>query len=232
MKNALNLLIVFSIIAMFMIMPVAAATSDGLEWGIKVGDRFDYSFKSSMFAINEDMYMNITSMPAAAIPDPLTSWVGIPDLFAGTGFWWANGTSMGSYSAILILLIAVGGKIAVPIGNFTHIQSLAAALLTGETFVNEANVWGISWTTHPSSTVDFKITATYAKADGFLAQFKMETINSGNSQVLNSTEITRYNIPGGGFDLSSITQMLQDNILYVGIGVGILVILAIVCKKR
>lgn len=230
MKRALQLMLVLSIISMFMITPVAAATSQGLEWGFASGDRFDFTLASSEDGWNEQMYMNITAMPALAIPDPLNTWIGIP--VPNSGAWWANGTTIGLYALVFIGLLAVGSKMAVPIGNFSLLASLITPVLTGEEIIDQANVWGVQWGEDVNATHEFRITATYAKVDGFLAEYKLETILSSTDAVQESLTVIRNNIPSAGFDLGGIIQLLQDNILIVGIGIGVLIILAIVCKKR
>ncbi|MFX1579526.1 MAG: hypothetical protein ACFFBJ_07740, partial [Promethearchaeota archaeon] len=44
MKRTLEIVLVMSFIAMFLISPVAAATSDGLQWGVALDDEFTYHF--------------------------------------------------------------------------------------------------------------------------------------------------------------------------------------------
>ncbi|UCE10698.1 MAG: hypothetical protein JSW61_01840, partial [Candidatus Thorarchaeota archaeon] len=163
----------------------------------------------------------VTAMPGAAIPDPLNNWAGIPD--PTLGFWWANGTPMGLIALLFIGLIATGSHFALPTGNFSHLQSLLAPVLSGESYVDEANVWGVVWSEDTNATHEFRITSTYAKADGFLAEYKLETWNTVDNELVESLQVLRDVIPSGGFD---IVQFLQNNLLLIG---GVVVALAVVC---
>ena len=230
MKRTLQVLVALSVVAMFLVTPVAAATSQGLEWGFVISDEFEFQLTSTEDGWNEEMYMNITSMPALAISDPVTDWSQIPD--PHVGMWWANGTSVGFIALIFLGLLVLGSKIAVPIGNFSLLDDLVAAELTEEDTIDETNVWGVSWSSSINATHENRLSATYAKADGFLAEYKIELLISSSDTVLESLEVVRPNIPSVGIDTGNILQLLQDNILYIAIGVGVLLILAIVCKKR
>ncbi|MHA1903134.1 MAG: hypothetical protein ACXADL_03435 [Candidatus Thorarchaeota archaeon] len=229
MKRTLQIIVVLGLVALFVATPVEAATSQGFEWGVALGSQFEYTLTGEEGGdiVNEAIYINVTDVPVLAIPDPLNTWSSIPDF--DVGFWWANGTSMGLYTLIFIGLIAVGSKLVLPIGNWTHLQSLLASELTGETITPGANVWTVVWSEDTTATEEFRITASYAIADGFLAEYKLETWGSANNTLLDSFHVTRDVIPSGGVD---IVQFLTDNILYVAIGIGIVVVLAIVCKKR
>ncbi len=228
MKRALQVILALAIVSIFIINPIAAATSQGLEWGFVNGDRFDFTLTDPGAGINEQMYMDIITMPALAIPDPLTDWFAIP--VPAVGIWWANGTTC-SYSGIFVGLGAVGGKKAVPIGNYTHLWALVNVELTGETQEESANVWGIKWTVDINSTHEFGVTATYAKADGFLAEYNYELIQTSNDESTPLVSVTRNNIPSG-LDTNYIIQLIQDNMLLAGAGVVILVLLVVVCKKK
>jgi hypothetical protein len=215
------------VVGMFMVNPVAAATSQGLDWGFATGASFDYTLTGTEGSLSEDIYLNVTDMPALAIPDPLNTWGSIPD--PDIGFWWANGTSMGLYVLLFIGIIAVGSKIAVPIGNFTLLQSLIAPVITGESYINTAQTWGLEWSIDDTPTEELAVTITYAKGDGFLAEYSIETRSTVNSSILESLSVERDSLPVAGLD---IMQLLQDYALYIAIGVIVLLVLVIVCKRR
>ncbi|MHA1935880.1 MAG: hypothetical protein ACW97A_11405 [Candidatus Thorarchaeota archaeon] len=229
MKRTLQIIVVLGLVALFVATPVEAATSQGFEWGVGFGDRFDYTLTGDdgVDTFDEAIYINVTAVPALAIPDPLTDWGNIPDF--DVEFWWANGTSMGLLVLVFLGLIAVGSKLVLPIGNFTHLQSLLATELTGETITPGGNLWTVVWSEDTTATEEFRITASYSTVDGFLAEYKFETWGSANNTLLQSFHVTRDVIPSAGLD---IVQFLTDNILYVAIGIGVVVVLAIVCKKR
>ncbi|TFG13841.1 hypothetical protein EU537_05115 [Candidatus Thorarchaeota archaeon] len=230
MKRALNMIFVLAIVSMFMVSPVAAATSQGLEWGVQFGDRFDFTMTSTDEDVpSEGLYVNITDMPALAIPDPLTDWNAIPQ--PDIDFWWQNGTSMGITALIFIGIFFVGGKFTLPIGNFTLLENLLAPELTGEDINTAGGLWTVEWSMDTTATEEAKITAAYSTSDGFLADYRIETWSTLNDTLLESIEVTRETIPGGGLD--DILQLLEDNILYVGIGVAAIVIIGlVVCKRK
>ena len=212
-------------VSMFMISPVAAATSEGLEWGFAVGDRFDFTWTATdgTTTETEELYMNITAVPANPIPDPFDDWTEMP--YFDIGIYWANDTDLGAAVFIFIFLAATGGVIAVPIGNFELLQEVLAPELTGETFNNDASIWGVSWATDLTTTEEMVITANYAKSDGFLAEYSISTESSVNDTVFGSFTIAR--------DLGlDIVALLQDNIILIAVAVGVIIILVIVLKKK
>ncbi|MBD3157823.1 MAG: hypothetical protein GF309_03450 [Candidatus Lokiarchaeota archaeon] len=231
MKRSFVIPAVLAIITMFLVSPVAAATSQGLEWGVATGDRFDYTMTSTEEDVpSEDIYINITATSSDAIPDPLADWTNIPE--HDLGFWWANGTSMGLSTIIFLGVYFVGGKFALPTGNWTLIQDLLETEISDEDYISDANLWGVEWSQTENATHEFRITATYSKSDGFLAEYKLETWDTSEDTIVSSIEVTREGLPAGGGGLDDIIQLLEDNILYVGIGIAVLVVLGIACKRR
>jgi hypothetical protein len=217
---------------MFLVTPVAAATSQGLEWGAAYGHLVEYEMSSIHDeSFNEDIYINVTAVPTSAIPDPLTDWSDIPDF--SLDFWWANDTSMGLIAIVFLGIALIGQKFVVPIGNFTLLQELLAPEISGEEFSEDANLWRIVWSQEITTTEDYRITGAYSKVDGFLSEYKLETVSTLNDTVLESFEAIRKNIPSGGLGgLDDILALIQDNLLLVGAGVVILILLIVVCKKR
>ncbi|MHA1960578.1 MAG: hypothetical protein ACW99U_10115 [Candidatus Thorarchaeota archaeon] len=232
MKRALQTLLVLGITGLFLMTPVAAATSQGLEWGFAFGASFDYTLTSDMtgFVLDEEINLNVTAMPASAIPDPLSNWASIPD--PTVGFWWANGSSMGFLAILFFGVFQTGGHFALPIGNFTLLQSLLAPILSGESYVDESNVWGVVWSEDTNATHESRITSTYAKADGFLAEYKLESWNTVDNELVESIQVARDVIPAGPSGGLDIVQFLQDNLLLVGGAVVALAVVCIVCLKR
>jgi hypothetical protein len=230
MKRTLNVVLVFALLSMILVTPVAAATSQGLEWGAALGHKVEYTMSSVHDeSFNEDIFINVTAVPTLAIPDPLNTWASIPDFTLK--FWWANDTSMGIVTLVFFGIIAIGSKFVVPIGNFTLLQELLAPTITGEDFSGDANLWRIVWSEDVTTTEEYQITGAYSKVDGFLSEYKLELVSTLNSSVLESFEIMRKNIPSGG-GVGDIVQLLQDNLLYVGAGVAVILILGIVICKR
>lgn len=240
MKRTLQLLLAFSFVAMFLVSPVAAATSQGLEWAIAVDEQFTYH----MIFVDEgettlDEGVNVTILTAPpTIDDPLTNWtdIGHSDL----NMTFTNGTSLGLYGLLLLGFYAIGSYFAVPVGNF----SLLAELAMAESFWNEnvslidnALYWGITWTAMDADAEE-TITGEYLKEDGFLSRYLLQSTNT-TSSVTSSVSFVRDNLPelpttgsttnSTGFD---IVGFVSDNILYIGVGIAVILVLVICIKRR
>jgi hypothetical protein len=241
MKRTLQLLLAMSFVAMFLVSPVAAATSQGLEWGVAIDDSFAYQMtftEEGVQTFAEGVNVTLTTAPPT-IDDPLINWtdMGYPDL----NMTFYNGTSLGLYGILLIGFLAIGGYFAVPIGNF----SLLTDLVSAESFWNEnvslidnALYWGITWT-GMDEDIEQTISGEYLKADGFVARYILQATNT-TSSVVSSVTLIRNNLPvlttttttstnSTGFD---IVGFVQDNILYIGVGIAVLLVLVIIIKRR
>ena len=229
MKRTLSVILVLAILSMILVTPVAAATSQGLEWGAAHGHKVEYTMSSvHEEAFNEDIFINVTEVPTLAIPDPLTDWTKIPDYTLK--FWWANETSMGLLALVFLGIIMIGSKFVVPVGNFTLLESLLAPIITGEEFTTTTDLWRIVWSEDVTATEEHQITGAYSTVDGFLSEYKLELVSTLNDSILESFTVMRKDIPSGGAD---IIGLIQDNLLYVGAGVAVILILGvIICKRR
>ena len=80
LKRALQVLVVLGLAGLFLMTPVTAATSQGLEWGTANGDHFRFNLTGDLYgsALSEEMYVNVTDTPTSAIQDPLEDWDDIP----------------------------------------------------------------------------------------------------------------------------------------------------------
>jgi len=239
MKRTLQLLLVMSFVTMFLVSPVAAATSQGLEWGVALDDQFTYQMNFTDEGVETlDEGVNVTILTAPpTIDDPLTNWTYIGHSDLNMTFY--NGTSLGLYGILLLGFMAVGSYFAVPIGNFSLLSELAMA----ESFWNEnvslidnALYWGITWTAMDED-VEETITGEYLKADGFLSRYILQATNTTSSDV-SSVTLIRDNLPvlttttntnSTSFD---IVGFIQDNIIYIGAGIVILLLLVIIIKRR
>lgn len=217
-----------SFVAMFFVSPVAAATSEGLEWGVALNDEFTYQFKwvdEGDTTLDEGVNVTVDSTPGT-IPDPLSDYADIPDV--DIDLYYTNGTSLGFEALALLGFIAVGGHFAVPIGNYELLTGLAmdsSWWTENHTVINDATMWGIRL-----SGVDdgnpMAVYVHYLKSDGFCARYVLEATNSSSGKK-STISLVR---DGLGLD---IIGLLQDNILYVGIGIGAIVIIgAVVCLRR
>jgi len=229
MKRTLELLLAMSFVAMFLISPVAAATSEGLEWGIALNDKFTFQMvfvDEGNQTINEGINVTIAEAPPA-ISDPLTNLTDIGIFNLTMTFY--NGTELGLIGILFLGLYVVGSHFAYPIGNFSLLTELAMAESwwnSNYTIINNAQVWGIRLS-ETSGGAQATITAEYLKADGFCSSYTLQSTNTTDS-VVSSVSFTRTT-PGSGFD---IVGFVTDNALYIGIGVIIILLLVIIVKRK
>ncbi|MFW9787715.1 MAG: hypothetical protein ACFFE2_04930 [Candidatus Thorarchaeota archaeon] len=228
MRRTLQVVLVMSFVAIFLISPVAAATSQGLEWGVAQGDVFTYDFKvvdEGDTIIDDLVNISIESAPGT-IPDPLTDYSGIP--IVDVNLVYANGTAMGFEALYLLGIALTGSGLAVPIGNFSLLSDLIEGSIfwtENHTLINDGTNWGAQFSSTDAET-RMSVSTRYKKSDGMINRYSLEATNV-TSGVSSTVSLTRT---GGGLD---IIGLLQDNILYVGIGVGVIVILgAVVCVRR
>jgi hypothetical protein len=108
---------------------VTAINDQGLEWGVEVGDRFDYDFEVSYhnstfdLELTSEMYVVINAL--GSISDNVTSLpnIPIPSLYLGDfTTYWSNGTVMDDFWKGIPFMGAT--FIAYPIGNWTLITQL------------------------------------------------------------------------------------------------------------
>jgi len=228
MKRTLQIVLVFSFAAMFLISPVAAATSQGLEWGVALNDEVTYQFKvieEGDTLLDEGVNVTVESTPGT-IPDPVLDWLLLP--YVDVDIVYTNGSALGLEGFYLIGIILAGGHFIIPLGNFTLLTELFMdSLIYNEnsTIVNDGTKWGITYSTTDSGMA-MQSHVYYLKEDGFLSRYTLEVRNM-TSNVRSSVSLVR---DGVGFD---IIGFIQDNMLMVGIGVGVVVILgAVVCLRR
>ena len=228
MKRTLQIIIVMSFLAMFLISPVAAATSEGLEWGVADNDlfTFGYSVIEEGVPLNtDDVNITMTVNPGP-IDDPLTDWNNIPQSLPD---WvYANGSALGYENIYFLGIIITGGYFYVPIGNYSLMTELFMDSVfwnVNSSIINDGSNWGVHFAA-VDDDLRMQVSVRYLKEDGFLNRYSLEMTNT-NSGIRTSASLTRR---GVGLD---IVGLLQDNILYVGIGVGVIVILgAVVCMRR
>ncbi|MFW9959179.1 MAG: hypothetical protein ACFFCT_14000 [Candidatus Odinarchaeota archaeon] len=229
MKRTLQFLLAMSFVAMFLISPVAAATSQGLEWGIALNDEFTFQMifiDEGEETFNEGINATIAETPPT-INDPLVNLTGIETFNITMTFY--NGTELGLYGLLFLGLIAVGSHFAYPVGNFSLLSELAmdeSFWDENHTIINNSQVWGISYSETSGDETE-SITAEYLKADGFCYRYMLEVTNT-TSNVETSVSFVR-DMPSSGFD---IVGFITDNGLYIGIGVIIVLLLVIIFKKK
>ena len=218
MKRACELFIVFAIVAFLLMTPVAAATDQGLEWGVQNGDRFDYNMheNSDGNVADEALYMTVTSRPTIA--DGISNWAAVPGV--DIDIFWANGSSMGFSALIFLGIFFVDGEFCFPVGNWTLLTELRGSDPDAD-ITDSIFFWGFSWRgTFFDPELQVQIGVDYLKSDGFLAHYTVETVNQTSQETIYTASITRQGL------------FLQDNILLIGGGVILVLVLAIVCIKK
>ncbi len=228
LKRTLQIVIAMSFLAMFLISPVAAATSEGLEWGVALNDEFTFQFKvieAGETILDEGVNFTVESTPPT-IDDPLTNWTNLD--YVDVDLVYTNGSSIGFEGLYLLGIIIVGGGFAVPIGNFTLLTELIMNSIIwteNHTIVNDGTNWGARMS-ETDDEMAMQVYVHYLKADGFIARYTLDSTNTTSGESYSVTLIR----DGLGLD---IIGLLSDNILFVGIGVGAIVIIgAVVCIRR
>lgn len=226
MKRALSTMLALSFVAMFLVCNVAAATSQGLEWGVALNDEFTFQYtiiEEGETTLNEGVNFTVESTPGT-IDDPFTDWSNID--FVDVDLVYTNGSSMGIETLYLLGIIIVGAGFAVPIGNFTLLTELlmnSAIWTENHTIVNDGTNWGARMS-GTDDEMTMQISVHYLKTDGFIATYTFESTNT-TSGISSRVTLIR---DGLGLD---IIGLLQDNILYVVIGV-IVILGAVACMRR
>ena len=103
---------------------------------------------------------------------------------------------------------------------------MLAPVLPGESYIDNSAYWGVIWSEDVSPSEELRVTASYLKTDGFLAKYMVEIWDTVDSERTGFIEVIREGLP------SDIIVLVQDNILYIGAGVVVLLVLAIACRRR
>ena len=181
---------------MMLAAPVAAQTSQNLEWGIEAPQMtyFHLNYEGDPYPIDEDMYGNITG-PLAAIPDPLTNFSDIPDTLVDLKY--LNGTDLGMY--IMWFLFTL--KMAVPTGNWSLMTDLVESVtgidILGTVFPIQPEVtiddwlhWGFSYN-YTQMGYDNVIHVTYLKSDGYLASMSVVGYDLDKTTIIGTIDLDR-----------------------------------------
>lgn len=176
--------------------PVAAQTSQNLEWGIVAPKMtyFHFCYEADPIMIDEGIYGNITG-PLAAMPDPLTNFSDIPDTLVDLKF--LNGTDLGMF--IIWTLFSL--KMAVPIGNWSLMTELVENVTAIDIMeliipvnitvnVNDWLHWGFSYN-FTQMGYDNVIQVTYLKSDGFLASMSVLGYDLDKITIIGTIDLDR-----------------------------------------
>ena len=196
MKRALTLLTVIFLLGMMLIVPVTAATNQGLEWGVEPDARIDYELFVDAPDIVHDggIYMEYNA-PAPVIPDSITDWLDIP--YFDVDIFYANGTDMG----ITALILLAAYNMHVPIGNWTFLSELAEDTIDVTNFVlddEDPYFWGYSWEDddweYAMDGLRLTVHVDFLKVDGCLAHHTMETTNITTEEKTGELSLERMDI--------------------------------------
>jgi hypothetical protein len=234
MKRTLQALMAFVLVSMILASTVSAATSQGLEWGIVIGDQYNFNITTTdngVADMNEVIYMEVLTRPT--IPNIVSNLTDIPT--PSLNITWANGTSLGWSALIFIFLAAASPFFISPIGNFTLLGQLYVAnSFYNGTIYDQSGYWGTNLNDFmliPGNlTTDIHV--DYLKQDGVLAHWTATTKNITSSSEIFKLSMVRQGLPttsGTSFD---IIGFVTDNALYIGIGVVIILLVVIIVKKH
>ena len=198
MKRALTLLTVIFLLGMMHIVPVTAATNQGLEWGVMHGASIDYTLiiDADDLAFDGEIYLeyNATAL-APTIPDSIANWSEIP--YFDVDFFYANGTSMG----IIVLTLLAAYNMHVPIGNWTFLSKLAEDTIDVTNFVlddEDPYFWGYSWEDddweYASEGLRITVHVDFLKIDGCLSHYTMSAVNITTEESTGELTLERMDI--------------------------------------
>jgi hypothetical protein len=237
MNRTLQYLLALSLISLFLVSPVAAAaTSQGLEWGVALNDEFLYHMvivDTGVQTINEGVNLTVTETPPA-IDDPLTNLTDIGTFDFNMTFY--NGTSIGLYGLVFLGIFLVGSHFAYPIGNFSLLTELAmdqSWYNSSYSITDNSLYWGLVFSASSGDEQEI-VTAEYLKSDGLFSRYIIQVTNTTDSTT-SSYSFIRDNLPtlttttASGFD---IVGFVTDNALYIGLGVIIILLVVIIVKKK
>ncbi|MDH4214987.1 MAG: hypothetical protein OEV85_13805, partial [Candidatus Thorarchaeota archaeon] len=125
MKRVTQLIAVMSFVSIFLVSPVAAVTSQGLEWGAAQNDEFTFRYtivEEGVTTLDEGVNFTIGSAPSI-IDDPVTTWSFPPPSIS---MMFTNGTYLPPIRIfeMEINVINTVGQFVVPTGNFTLLGEL------------------------------------------------------------------------------------------------------------
>jgi len=231
MKRAVLIVTALTVLTVCVVFPVTGANLQGLKWGFNPGDKIDYQVSimatSPAFNLNEGMYTVMGSV--SAIPGTVNLWSDIPYPNLSFDWRWTNGSVVPFLLWLYFLPLALfGGYLAVPIGNWSLLTKLVDKIPLWEintTMVENSAFWGMSLT-GTSSGDTIVLETSYLKSDGVIATYHWTQTDIATHVKEGEVYLVRQGLP------NDILVFLQDNVLYIGIGVVVLVLLVVAYKRR
>ena len=220
MKRIPSTLLAFTLVLAIVVTPVFAANNQGLSWSVASGDRFDFSFTITTEGESpetEEIYFIITNNPGS-IPDDIGNMNQIPSVSTDVKF--ANGSNTPA-------IFLAPTDAAVPVGNWSLLSSLMEAeAIPGYEDVNDPAYWGYkARTAFFIVEIQLRMEVKFLKSDGFLSLMSISFWNNTANSEMWKYEFSRTDV--------GVLGIIMDNILFVGIGVGVIVLLVLVkCIRR
>ncbi len=144
--------------------PADGANVQGLSWGLKSGDRIDYSFVTrsnlsyTAYSVTDRIYVIVNSLPP--LPDRATN---IQQAMAyNASAYWLNGTPLAPEG------IATGfpPTVFVAVGNWPLLTSLMSGPVIPEyQFIDDSTLWGFA-SNYTIATMYSDMSWTFLKSDG------------------------------------------------------------------
>ncbi|MFX0108346.1 MAG: hypothetical protein ACFE7R_08685 [Candidatus Hodarchaeota archaeon] len=174
---------------------ISTASNQDLEWGIEVGDTFDYTFAvdSTVDGVSsipsEDFTLEVLSLET--IPDDIDSFSdfsGFAPTFEGSVI--GDTSLLGIYSMYL--------EWAFPIGNWALLSDVYDDIFNPSHIVDRVDTWGLQLS---PNDVDYyyDINVKWSKTDGMLNFFDMR-FEENNGDGIISYRITRAGLVVGGLE--------------------------------
>ena len=210
MRRGPFILLAFCVLVIGVASPAAAITGHNLQWGFEVGDQFHYTYSGDSTLGYSDYYVEIDSLPT--IPTDVVDFSDAKLSLEHYSYYHEDGTEM----------FSVMPWNAMAIGNWSLVQELLTNLTSTEyEWIDTITEWGFSYTTTDSEwdpengavVVDTTTSAKFSKTDGVMNIY--------------------YVVKDPQVGLTKTGQITRDSIqsipyLYIGIGAGIVAIIAIV----
>ncbi|MFW9787842.1 MAG: hypothetical protein ACFFE2_09765 [Candidatus Thorarchaeota archaeon] len=210
-----------------------------LRWGFNDGDRFDFVVNLTgddlgFTDLEEEMYIEVDEDGLPILPYLMVDFDDI--LYIGANLYWANGTE--SYDPFF----SHSWRLAVPIGNWSLLDDLVEGMDTAVNATPDGTnpwFWGYSRDSI-SGDIRHQIHTDYLKTDGFLAHHTAVFTNITTSEVIGTINITRQGLdaytstttPTMPTTNGGLIDIILDNLLYIGIGVGVVILLGVVNFAR
>lgn len=197
----------------------AAVNDQGLSWGVEVDDRINYSVHGENvfdgITVDWNIYAQVDSV--TELNETVTSHGQLTVIDPDINTYWVNGTP---YSHGLI------PNMVLPIGNWSLMKELVVdfySSVTEESIIETESTWEFT-TSNDLDGYQNSYTRIYSKTDGMLNYLKTAWIYEGETQW-HTIETTRegYSPP---------SSLSIDLLLYIGVGAGVVVILAILFIRR